>query len=308
MGFDAYNYWDVYDVPVPTRPDPTPSGPKNRAVTLSDVLAILRYVGTYNNGPPNANGVDYDSLKDGDWTGDTVVNSSDEVGLRYDRTVSPAPNPPWNAGMPDGAITLSEVLAALRQVGLNCSGGSGGLDGGRSGGGDTLDSAPNAMAVDAVSGGAVDTWRYVMGGNPFDMDIVITAAGEPYAGYDLSLTYNDQILAFVPTVDLDGDTTLESWEYTGLGGTSLDAAVVVSDGDGDTVADRAVGGSARSSGTASATGAVITGRFRCVGNGTSPLHLVTPSQSAIGTSTLAPGGDTVDTSLADASIWCWVGQ
>jgi hypothetical protein len=121
MGFDAYNYWDFYDVPVPANPDPTPNGPRNRAVNISDVLAVLFYVGAYVNGGPNAKGVDYDSDKDGDWNGDTVINVYDSVGLRYDRSPSGAPNPPWDAGPPDGAINMADVLAVLAQVPLGCS-------------------------------------------------------------------------------------------------------------------------------------------------------------------------------------------
>jgi hypothetical protein len=66
--------------------------------------------------------VDYDSLKDEDWTGDTVVDAEDKVGLRYDRSPSAEPNPPWAAGPPNGAVSLSDVLAVLAQVGLACGG------------------------------------------------------------------------------------------------------------------------------------------------------------------------------------------
>ena len=312
MGFDAYNYWDFYDVPVPARKDSEgANGPRNRSIDMGDVIAVLFYSGALNNGPPNGNGVDYDSLKDGDWTGDTVVNSADEVGRRYDRTPGAPPGPP------DGAISMSDVVAALGQVGRDCSGSYGASGQSSAGGplqgaspaeGGALSSAPNAMAVDAVPGGGIDTWRYMVGTNPFEMDIVVTAAGSPYAGYNALLAYDDQVLEFVPTVDLDGDTTLESWTYTSLGGMSLDATVSMSDADGDTVPDRAVGGSARASGTTPATGAVITGRFRCIGNGTSAVHLVTTSESATSSTTLGVGGATIDTSLADANVWCWVGQ
>jgi len=311
-GFNPYNYWDFYDVPVPAYADPTPSGGKDRAVTMSDVLAVLLYVGASNNGCPNPNGVDYDSLKDGDWNGDTVINDYDKVGLRYDRSPSPLPDPPVDAGPPDGAVTMGDVLAALAQIGMSCQGtsgvGAGESGGSSSGGGGMLLSAANAMAVDAVSGGGINQSRLVIGTNPFDIDVVVTTAGAPYAGYNLSLSYDDQILQFVPTVDLDGDTTLDSWTYTGLGGMSINAKVSLSDADGDSVVDNAVGGSARSSGTTSATGAVITGRFRCIGNGTSALHLVTPSASPAGATTLGVGGATIDTSLADASVLCWAHQ
>jgi hypothetical protein len=108
--------YDFYDVPVPANSDPTPSGPRSKAVTMPDVLAVLFYVGARANYPPNANGVDYDSLKDGDWNEDTVVDDGDKVGLRYDRSASW----PWS-GAPSGAINMGDVLAALDQVGHSCS-------------------------------------------------------------------------------------------------------------------------------------------------------------------------------------------
>jgi subtilisin family serine protease len=112
MGFDFLAAYDFFDVPVPANPDPTPNGTRNRAVNLGDALAVLLYVGAFDNGPPNISGVDYDSDKDGD----TV-----EDGRDYDRTPSVAPNPPWDAGPPNGFVNISDLLALLVQVGLNCS-------------------------------------------------------------------------------------------------------------------------------------------------------------------------------------------
>lgn len=120
--YDPLAPHDFYDVPVPSNPDPTPSGTKDQAVTLRDVLAVLFYVGTSDNGDPNGNGVDYDSLKDGDVNGDTAVTELDEAGCRYDRTAGPEPNPPFDAGPSNGAVNLQDVLVALAQVGLGCSG------------------------------------------------------------------------------------------------------------------------------------------------------------------------------------------
>jgi YVTN family beta-propeller protein len=115
-------WYDFYDVPVPANPDPTPNGARNQAVTIPDVLAVVFYVGACDNCDPNANGVDYDSLKDGDWNGDTVVDAGDEAGLRYDRSPSAELNPPWDAGPPDGAVNIQDLLAVLAQVGLSCVG------------------------------------------------------------------------------------------------------------------------------------------------------------------------------------------
>jgi len=297
MGFNPQNRWDVYDVPVPANADPTPNGTRNRAMNLQDVVGVLRYVGTADNGPSNGK-VDYDSDKNGD---------AIEDGVDYDRSPSPPPSPPYDAGPPSSAVNLQDVVVVLKQVGLDCSGppSAGGEDGldGASGSG-TLSSAPNAMAVDAIPGGSINQWRWWLGGSPFDIDVVVTAAGESYAAYDLALSYDDQILEFVPTADRDGDTVLESWGYTGLGGMGLKATVSRSDLDGDTVLEKLVGGSALSSGTTTATGAVVTGRFRCVGNGVSPLHLVTPAEAVLSTTTIDDNAAAIDTSLADANVWC----
>ena len=112
----AYNplaWYDFYDVPVPAYPDPTADGPRNQAVSMDDVLAVLFYVATFDGdgGSPNGNGVSYDVDKDGD----TVKDGQD-----YDRSPSPEPNPPFEAGPPDGAISIDDVLAVLAQVGLSC--------------------------------------------------------------------------------------------------------------------------------------------------------------------------------------------
>jgi len=120
MQFDPTKWFDFFDVPVPTNQDMTPNGVKNQAINLGDVLAVLFYVGTAENHGMNANGVDYDSVKGScDVNGDTVA---DEEGLCFDRTAGPELNPPWDAGPPDGAISISDVLTAVAQVGLNCGG------------------------------------------------------------------------------------------------------------------------------------------------------------------------------------------
>ena len=115
-------WYDFYDVPVPANNDPTPNGSPNGSVNLQDVVGILKYVGTLDNGPSNGR-VDYDSDKDGDWNGDTVVTEEgDQVGLRYDRSPGPLPNPPYDAGPPDGTVNMQDVVVVLKQVGLDCSG------------------------------------------------------------------------------------------------------------------------------------------------------------------------------------------
>jgi acyl-homoserine lactone acylase PvdQ len=122
LGFDPLAWYDFYDVPVPANPDPEPNGDRNQAIGLGDVLAVLFYVGTYDgdSGLPNPNGAYYDTSKGScDVNGDTVP---DREGLCYDRSPSAEPNPPWDAGPPDGAVSIQDVLVVLAQVGLDCSG------------------------------------------------------------------------------------------------------------------------------------------------------------------------------------------
>jgi len=121
-GYDPLAWWDFFDVPVPAYPDMTPNGPKDKAVAMDDVLAVLFYVGTFagDGGSPNPNGVAWDSVKGScDFDADTVP---DPEGFCYDRSPSSALNPPWDAGPPDGAVAMDDVLAVLAQVGLDCSG------------------------------------------------------------------------------------------------------------------------------------------------------------------------------------------
>jgi hypothetical protein len=116
----AYNpkfYWDYFDVPVPANKDPVANGVRNGAMSLGDVGAVLFYVGASPTGicgdNLNGNGVDYDCDKNGNAVAD---------GVDYDRTPSAAPNPPWEAGLPNSAISLADVGGTLAQVGLDCTG------------------------------------------------------------------------------------------------------------------------------------------------------------------------------------------
>jgi hypothetical protein len=163
--------------------------------------------------------------------------------------------------------------------------------------------AITGMAVDAVSGGGIESSRVAWG--PFDIDIDSTGAATPYQGYQVRLTYDDALLQFVPTQDLIGDPVKESWTYTGLGGMSILVPTSPADLDGDTVTDALYGGASRPSGATSATGPGITARFQCIAEGTSPLHLRTLAEDpAFGSSHIAVGGGFISTALADASITC----
>ena len=112
LGFGPTSWYDFYDVPIPANSDPTPNGARNRAVNVQDLVGVLKYVGTADNGGSNGR-VDYDSDKNGDGI---------EDGQDYDRSPGPLPNPPWNAGPPNGAVNVQDVVAVLRQAGLSCSG------------------------------------------------------------------------------------------------------------------------------------------------------------------------------------------
>jgi len=128
-----------------------------------------------------------------------------------------------------------------------------------------------------------------------------------YWGYEVQVGYNPAILQFVPTLDANGDgSVLDSWAYTNLGLASSIAVVAPQDTNGDTVADALYGGASRPTNTTSnQSGQAIVARFRCVGVGTSPLHLRDgPDGSSFPSRLLAAGGVELPTSLADASITC----
>jgi hypothetical protein len=110
VSFQDSAWYDFYDVPAPANNDPTPNGTRNKAINVSDVVGVLKYVGTFENGPSNGK-VDYDSDKDGNGVKD---------GVDYDRSPSAAPNPPKDAGPPNGAVNVSDVVAVLGQTGRSC--------------------------------------------------------------------------------------------------------------------------------------------------------------------------------------------
>jgi hypothetical protein len=109
---DPGSPWDFFDVPTPALTMGNPSGMRNKAVSLTDVGAVLFYVGTTYGGGTNPNGVDYDT--------DYNANTTDD-GREYDRTPSTVTGEPWHSGPPNGAVSLSDVGVALAQVGDNCA-------------------------------------------------------------------------------------------------------------------------------------------------------------------------------------------
>jgi hypothetical protein len=105
------NEWDFFDVPVPALRPGDASGVRNKTVTLGDALAVVYYAGAGQNGPPNINGVDYDS--------DLNANGVPD-GREYDRVPSQVPGEPWHSGPPNAYITLADGLVAHNQIGHSC--------------------------------------------------------------------------------------------------------------------------------------------------------------------------------------------
>lgn len=127
--YNAAAWYDFFDTAVPAKADAVgPNGPRDKAIAMDDVLAILFYVNTYDGdtGDPNPNGVTYDADKGIDYDGDNVADippDGVDDGLSYDRSPGDLPNPPWGVNPPDGAVTMDDVLAALAQTGLQCGAG-----------------------------------------------------------------------------------------------------------------------------------------------------------------------------------------
>ncbi len=109
---DPYNQWDFFDVPVPAIEPGKLTGTKSKAITLGDVMAILRYVGTSDGGVPNANKLKYND----DLNGNGIPD-----GREYDRSPGGIPGQPWRSGPPNGSVTIQDALVALAQVGTNCN-------------------------------------------------------------------------------------------------------------------------------------------------------------------------------------------
>ncbi len=130
IGLDPLDPYDFYDVPVPARADPAPNGSRNTLVDMGDALAVSFYLFSEEGGPPNANGVSYDSDKGNDTDGDTVADvPPDSVpdGLGYDRSPGQGVDPVTGidpAGPPDGVVDVRDFLAVLAQFGVDCSDGS----------------------------------------------------------------------------------------------------------------------------------------------------------------------------------------
>ncbi len=109
---DPLSQWDFFDVPVPPITLANAAGVRTHTVTLADAIAILLYVGTSTGTGPNANNVSYNS----DLNSNGILD-----GREYDRTGSSDASKPWRSGPPSGAVTISDAIVALSQVGANCT-------------------------------------------------------------------------------------------------------------------------------------------------------------------------------------------
>lgn len=137
---------------------------------------------------------------------------------------------------------------------------------------------------------------------PFGVDIDITAASTTYQGYQVVLQFDSAVLEFVPTDDLSGDTIPESWTYASLGGMGVRVTVFDVGGNPETKGGLAE----RNSGTTTATGTAIEAQFKCIAEGTSPLHLVTLAEDPVfGTAFIIDESQMpIPAEVVDASITC----
>ena len=157
----------------------------------------------------------------------------------------------------------------------------------------TPEATPNAMAVDAVSGGARDPSRTVSGVAPFDVDIAVTSASRAYVGYQYRLRWDPAVLAY------DGQAYVTE---SGFGLCGAPAAEVSS----------VEAGCARMAGAVQFAGPVATVTFHCVADGSTSLELVGPIDSDLSTgappvvpsTTIVEGGKVFGTTLLGAFVTC----
>jgi hypothetical protein len=192
----------------------------------------------------------------------------------------------------------------------------------------------NNLAVDAVSGGTVDLTRTVTGAVEFDIGVNVTEATTAYVGYQARIRYDSTVINFVPVTlteagtavdapngectdgidnDDDGNTDGDdpqcalaglNVKYLVVGGlTALPGAAADDPGAGNLRITTM--GSSRNTGVTSFVGQVVLARYRCVGIGTTSLHLVSSADDPGYYSTmLGAGGTDVPTTLTHAEVTC----
>jgi hypothetical protein len=142
------------------------------------------------------------------------------------------------------------------------------------------------MALDAFPGGAIDTTQTVAGPNAFNVDIVVVDAGPGFQLYQFTVKWDPQVLAYDSQVDLTPEQL------------SLCAVPTAR-------ADTVFGGCGRVRGNTSFVGPTNRLTFRCAGQGTSTLHLVTLAEDpGFGSTLLGFNGLTIPTSTSDVSVQC----
>ena len=110
---DPTDAYDFFTVPRPALTTDSPNGTRDPIVNIADVIAVLFYVGTATGRHlPNANGVLYDT--------DLNANGVPD-GQEYDRTPAGDGSRLWLTGPPNGAVTISDAVAALGQLGDACN-------------------------------------------------------------------------------------------------------------------------------------------------------------------------------------------
>jgi hypothetical protein len=148
-------------------------------------------------------------------------------------------------------------------------------------------SMANVMAVDAVPGGELDASRTVQGTTSFYVNVVAAEAPSPYQAYQYRLRWDADVLAFESVVDVRPADLILCARPVTLTENTVYASCT------------------RVSGTTQYSGPVSTVTLRCIADGTTTLHLTTFSEDPhFGTSSLSPGGASIDTSVTDASVTC----
>jgi len=156
-------------------------------------------------------------------------------------------------------------------------------------------SSPCTVGVDCDNEMLAGTASGAVGSNVI-VPLNISKASIAYAGFNGTVEWSD---VGAGTIDFSSAT------YTGLNGMTLDAAPTFTADGGGANLDWLQMGSARLSGTGSATGTAVNMEFTCVAAGTVALRLVPPAGGVDYTSTLGPSG-AIETGLTAGQITCFV--
>jgi len=114
---DPYNFWDFYDVPVPTAFNGGTLVDRDKAITIAnDLLAVLEYAGTSDGGLCNS-GPDRvpDTPDDRCYNQDNNSDGEDD-GLFYDRR----PGAMWSDAPNGSIVVIEDILLVLAQGGHSC--------------------------------------------------------------------------------------------------------------------------------------------------------------------------------------------